>query len=57
MVFDDKTFIAKKIKLARKNAKITQKTLGLKKGDNVIIVGGSISGRSGSADTIRLETV
>lgn len=37
--------------------KITQKTLGLKKGDNVIIVGGSISGRSGSADTIRLETV
>ncbi len=37
--------------------KITQKTLGLKKGDNVIIVGGSISGRSGSADTIRLETI
>ncbi len=37
--------------------KITKKILGLKKGDNVIIVGGSISGRSGSADTIRLETV
>ena len=37
--------------------KITQKTLGLKKGDNVIIVGGSNNNKSGSADTIRLETV
>ncbi len=37
--------------------KITKKILGLKQGDNVIIVGGSTSGKSGSADTIRLETV
>lgn len=32
MVFDDKTFIAKKIKLARKNAKITQEELAEKIG-------------------------
>lgn len=33
------------------------KTLGLKSGDNVIIVGGSVSGRNGANNTIRLEQV
>ena len=37
--------------------KITKNVLNLKKGDNIIIVGGSQSGKSGSADTIRLEKV
>lgn len=37
--------------------KKTVKTLGLSKGDNVILVGGSVSGASGENNTIRLERV
>ncbi|MBR7077467.1 MAG: pyruvate kinase [Clostridia bacterium] len=37
--------------------KKTTKVLGLEKGDNVILVGGSVSGRPGENNTIRLERV
>ena len=38
-------------------SKLTQKELGLQKGDNIIVVGGTTSGRSGKTNTIRLEMV
>ncbi len=38
-------------------AKLTQKKLQLQKGDNIIVVGGTTSGRSGQTNTIRLEKV
>ncbi len=38
-------------------SKLTQKELGLQKGDNIIVVGGTTSGRSGQTNTIRLEMV
>ncbi len=38
-------------------SKMTQKKLGLQKGDNIIVVGGTTSGRSGNTNTIRLEKV
>ena len=38
-------------------SKATAKILELKKGDNIIIVGGTTSGRSGETNTIRLEKV
>lgn len=38
-------------------SKLTQKKLGLKKDDNIIVVGGTTSGRSGQTNTIRLEKV
>ncbi|MBE6562571.1 MAG: pyruvate kinase [Ruminococcaceae bacterium] len=38
-------------------SKLTQKKLGLRKGDNIIVVGGTTSGRSGYTNTIRLEMV
>ena len=38
-------------------SKLTQKELGLHKGDNIIVVGGTTSGRSGQTNTIRLEMV
>lgn len=38
-------------------AKSTAKHLELKEGDNVIIVGGTISGKVGGANNIRLETI
>ena len=34
-----------------------KKTLGLEKGDNVIVTGGETNGRSGTTNTIRLETI
>ncbi len=38
-------------------AKITADTLSLKKGDNVIVVGGTVSGKKGNTNSIRLETI
>jgi len=38
-------------------ARKTTKTLNLKSGDNIIIVGGTTSGKSGETNTIRLERV
>ena len=38
-------------------AKATAKTLELQKGDNVIVVGATVSGRQGFTNNIRLETV
>lgn len=40
-----------------KAAKLTKAALNLNDGDNIIIVGGSTSGRAGSTNTIRLETL
>ena len=37
--------------------KATQEALGLQPGDNIIITGGAITGRSGNTDTIKLETI
>ncbi|MGN1347711.1 MAG: pyruvate kinase [Acutalibacteraceae bacterium] len=38
-------------------AKATAKTLNLSKGDNVIVVGATVSGRQGFTNDIRLETI
>lgn len=38
-------------------SKKTAETLGLKNGDNIIIVGGTTSGKSGETNTIRLERI
>lgn len=38
-------------------AKNTAEILSLKKGDNVIVVGGTVSGKTGSTNSIRLETI
>ncbi len=38
-------------------AKVTKKAFGLSEGDNIIIVAGTTSGKSGSANSIRLETL
>ena len=38
-------------------AKTTAQLLELKKGDKVIVVGGTVSGKTGSTNSIRLETI
>lgn len=38
-------------------AKTSAEILGLKKGDNVIVVGGTVSGKTGTTNSIRLETI
>ncbi len=37
--------------------KATVDTLGLQSGDNIVLTGGTITGRSGNTDTIRIETI
>ena len=36
---------------------ITRDTLGLKKGDNILVTGGPINGQSGNTNTIKIETI
>ncbi len=37
--------------------KVTADTLNLKPGDNIVLTGGVINGRSGNTDTIKIETI
>ena len=37
--------------------KVTAKVLNLQPGDNIVLTGGTITGRSGNTDTIKIETI
>ena len=37
--------------------KATAEVLNLQPGDNIVLTGGAITGRSGNTDTIKIETI